>query len=213
MTCITYVYSSIKHIIAILIIPNIRRLLRQDPIIKPLQHLLRTSHSPSPRPSGPPQPSGGQGVRTAALKTYTLLGSGLSLVISLLFAGFLVSASDAGVGVTSLWIISSSCSSEYIDMKLLTGLLLLVFGHGVSSVLHSLHYFYTASSGLSTFPEFVAVGMVDGVQIDYYDSNTQREVLKQDWMEQSSAGTATTWRGTLGSSQGSQQTFKADIGF
>ncbi|CAL8237309.1 unnamed protein product, partial [Boreogadus saida] len=49
------------------------------------------------------------------------------------FQGFLVSASDARVGVTSLWIISSSCSSEYIDMKALIGLLLLVFGHGVSS--------------------------------------------------------------------------------
>ncbi|CAL8396521.1 unnamed protein product [Gadus morhua 'NCC'] len=97
--------------------------------------------------------------------------------------GFLVSASDAGVGVTSLWIISSSCSSEYIDMKALTGLLLLVFGHGVSSVLHSMQYFYTGSSGLTTFPEFVAVGMVDGVQFNYYDSNTQRTVLKQDWME------------------------------
>ena len=55
------------------------------------------------------------------------------LYLYLLFAGFLVSAPDAGVGVTSLWIISSSCSSEYIDMKALTGLLLLVFGHGVSS--------------------------------------------------------------------------------
>ena len=54
-------------------------------------------------------------------------------MIRLLSAGFLVSASDARVGVTSLWIISSSCSSEYIDMKALTGLLLLVFGHGVSS--------------------------------------------------------------------------------
>ena len=44
-----------------------------------------------------------------------------------------ISPSDVGVRVTSLWIISSSCSSEYIDMKALTGLLLLVFGHGVSS--------------------------------------------------------------------------------
>ncbi|CAL8365677.1 unnamed protein product [Arctogadus glacialis] len=68
-------------------------------------------------------------------------------------------------------------------MKALIGLPLLVFCHGVSSVLHSLQYFYTASSGLSTFPEFVAVGMVDGVQFDYYDSNIQRIVLKQDWME------------------------------
>ncbi|XP_056467434.1 major histocompatibility complex class I-related gene protein-like [Gadus chalcogrammus] len=69
-------------------------------------------------------------------------------------------------------------------MKALTGLLLLVFGHGVSSVLHSLQYFLTSSSGLPTFPEVVAVAMVDGVQIGYYDSNIQGIVLKQAWIEQ-----------------------------
>ncbi|XP_030194045.1 major histocompatibility complex class I-related gene protein-like [Gadus morhua] len=69
-------------------------------------------------------------------------------------------------------------------MKALIGLLLLVFGHDVSSVIHSLQVFSTASSGLSTFPEFVIVEMVDEVQVDYYDSNTQRIVLKQDWMDQ-----------------------------
>ena len=53
----------------------------------------------------------------------------------------------------------------------------------LSTDLHSLQYFYTASSGLSTFPEFIAVGMVDGLQFEYYDSNIQRTVLKQDWME------------------------------
>ncbi|CAL8373888.1 unnamed protein product [Boreogadus saida] len=145
-------------------------------------------------------PSGGQGVRTAALKQYTPPG------------GFLVTASDAGVGVTSLWIISSSCSSEYIDMKALIGLLLLVFGHGVSSGLHSLHYFYTASSGLSTFPEFVVVGMVDGVQMVHYDSNTQRTVLKQDWMEQVTREDPDYLERETGNYLGAQQTFKASIG-
>ncbi|CAL8239071.1 unnamed protein product [Gadus morhua 'NCC'] len=97
-------------------------------------------------------------------------------------------------------------------MKALTGLLLLVFGHGVSSVLHSLHYFYTASSGLSAFPEFVSVGMVDGVQFDYYDSNTQRIVLKQDWMKQVTSDDGDYLERNTGNSQGSQQTFKANIG-
>ncbi|CAL8393989.1 unnamed protein product [Boreogadus saida] len=69
-------------------------------------------------------------------------------------------------------------------MRVLIGLLLLVFGHGVSSVIHSLRFFYTASYGLPTFPEFVGVLMVDEVELGYYDSNSKRPVLKQDWMEQ-----------------------------
>ncbi|XP_030202524.1 H-2 class I histocompatibility antigen, Q9 alpha chain isoform X3 [Gadus morhua] len=96
-------------------------------------------------------------------------------------------------------------------MKALTGLLLLVFGHGVSSVLHSLHYFYTASSGLSTFPEFVAVGMVDGVKMLHFDSNTQRTVPKQDWMEQVTRDHPDYLERSNELSLGSQQTFKANI--
>ncbi|CAL8396515.1 unnamed protein product [Gadus morhua 'NCC'] len=98
-------------------------------------------------------------------------------------------------------------------MKALIGLLLLVFfDHGVSSVLHSLQYFYTASSGLTTFPEFVAVGMVDGVQMVHYDGNIRRTVLKQDWMEQLTRDYPDYLERSNGLSRGSQQAFKADIG-
>uniref|UniRef100_A0A8C4ZX68 Ig-like domain-containing protein n=1 Tax=Gadus morhua TaxID=8049 RepID=A0A8C4ZX68_GADMO len=73
-------------------------------------------------------------------------------------------------------------------------------------------YFLTGSSGLTTFPEFVAVGMVDGVQIDYYDSNTQRVVLKQDWMELVTIEDPDYLERNTGKAQGAQQTFKANIG-
>ncbi|XP_030202560.1 major histocompatibility complex class I-related gene protein isoform X2 [Gadus morhua] len=96
-------------------------------------------------------------------------------------------------------------------MKALIGLLLLVFGHGVSSVLHSLQYFYTASSGLPTFPEFVVVGMVDGVQMVYDDNNTQRVVLKQAWMEQVIRDDPSYLERSNGLSLGSQQAFKDNI--
>ncbi|XP_067468064.1 major histocompatibility complex class I-related gene protein-like [Thunnus thynnus] len=61
-------------------------------------------------------------------------------------------------------------------------LLLLLFCHVVSSVKHSLTYLMTGSSGLQTFPEFVAVAMVDEVQVGYCDSNSKRAEFKQDWM-------------------------------
>ncbi|XP_067468066.1 major histocompatibility complex class I-related gene protein-like isoform X2 [Thunnus thynnus] len=60
-------------------------------------------------------------------------------------------------------------------------LLLLLFCRVVSSVKHSLTYLLTGSSGLQTFPEFVAVAMVDEVQLGYCDSNITKAEPKPDW--------------------------------
>ncbi|KAK0148420.1 Major histocompatibility complex class I-related gene protein [Merluccius polli] len=51
------------------------------------------------------------------------------------------------------------------------------------AVIHSLKYFQTGSSGVSNFPEFVHVVMLDEVQIYYYDSNSQKLEVKQSWMD------------------------------
>ncbi|XP_026155531.1 uncharacterized protein LOC113126012 isoform X2 [Mastacembelus armatus] len=51
------------------------------------------------------------------------------------------------------------------------------------SVKHSLTYFTTASSGLQTFPEFVAVLIVDGVEAGYCDSDSKTAEPRQDWVE------------------------------
>ncbi|XP_056145110.1 major histocompatibility complex class I-related gene protein-like [Lampris incognitus] len=90
-------------------------------------------------------------------------------------------------------------------------ILQLIFCPLASAVTHSLKYFYTASSQVPHVPEFVSVGMVDGVNIDYYDSNTQRAVPKQDWMDQVTAGDPQYWEKQAGGLMDAQQVFKTNI--
>ncbi|XP_031423658.1 patr class I histocompatibility antigen, A-5 alpha chain-like [Clupea harengus] len=61
---------------------------------------------------------------------------------------------------------------------------ILIFLPLSSAVIHSLQYFYTATSGISNFPEFFAVGKVDGLVVSQYDSNTRNCVPRQAWMKE-----------------------------
>uniref|UniRef100_A0A3Q3N0G6 Major histocompatibility complex class I-related gene protein-like n=1 Tax=Labrus bergylta TaxID=56723 RepID=A0A3Q3N0G6_9LABR len=78
-------------------------------------------------------------------------------------------------------------------------------------LMHSLKYFYTASSEVTNFPEFVIVGMVDDFQIDYYDSNTRRDVPKQDWMKKATEDRAEYWEWETEKLKGVQQRFKVGL--
>lgn len=76
---------------------------------------------------------------------------------------------------------------------------------------HSMRYFFTASSGIPNFPEFVVVGMVDEVQIVHYDSETMRTKPKQEWMKKVTEHDPQYWEGETGFNTGAQQIFKVNI--
>ncbi|XP_008304198.1 H-2 class I histocompatibility antigen, K-K alpha chain-like, partial [Stegastes partitus] len=95
-------------------------------------------------------------------------------------------------------------------MKSLILMFLLGIGR-VKAVTHSLKYFYTGSCQVPNFPEFVAVGMVDEVQMVHYDSNTRTPVPKQDWMDEAAKDDPKYWERNIGSFMGSQQIFKDNI--
>nr|AIL25833.1 MHC class I antigen [Scatophagus argus] len=82
---------------------------------------------------------------------------------------------------------------------------------GAAAVTHSLKYFYTGSSGVPNFPEFVAVGLVDDVEMVHYDSNTRTTEPKQDWMKKVTADDPQYLDRNTGNLVGSQQVFKASI--
>uniref|UniRef100_A0A3Q3GLD5 MHC class I-like antigen recognition-like domain-containing protein n=1 Tax=Labrus bergylta TaxID=56723 RepID=A0A3Q3GLD5_9LABR len=77
--------------------------------------------------------------------------------------------------------------------------------------MHSMKYFLTASSEVPNFPEFVTVGMVDDIQVGYYDSNTKRAEPKQDWMKKVTEDKADYWERQTERGVDHQQLFKVRL--
>ncbi|XP_018529617.1 H-2 class I histocompatibility antigen, Q9 alpha chain [Lates calcarifer] len=81
--------------------------------------------------------------------------------------------------------------------------------NSAAAVIHSLKYFYTASSQVPNFPEFVAVGMFDEDQIAYYDSKIRTTEPRQDWMNK--VVDPQYWERSTGIFSATQPNFKANI--
>ncbi|XP_074469572.1 major histocompatibility complex class I-related gene protein-like [Sebastes fasciatus] len=98
-----------------------------------------------------------------------------------------------------------------VPMEPLIVTLLTISLHGAAAVTHSMKYIHTGSTGVPNFPEFVVVGLVDEVQMYYYDSNTRRAEPKQDWMNNVTEDYPQFWEGEAEKCMGYQQEFKVGI--
>uniref|UniRef100_A0A668AHK4 Ig-like domain-containing protein n=1 Tax=Myripristis murdjan TaxID=586833 RepID=A0A668AHK4_9TELE len=98
----------------------------------------------------------------------------------------------------------------FLQMCLLL-LLIINFCLFSAHMLHSLKNFYTASTEVPNFPEFVVVGLVDDVQMIHYDSNTQRAEAKQDWMNRFTADDPQYLERETERFKGLQQIYKANV--
>ncbi|GAA6076772.1 H-2 class I histocompatibility antigen, Q10 alpha chain-like [Tachysurus ichikawai] len=81
-----------------------------------------------------------------------------------------------------------SCSLVKVLLFLMNGFL------QTSAVTHSLQYLYTAITPQINLPEFTAVGLVDGGQIVYYDSNIRKMIPKTEWIQKVSADDPDYWK-------------------
>ncbi|KAK9538424.1 hypothetical protein VZT92_003595 [Zoarces viviparus] len=100
---------------------------------------------------------------------------------------------------------------RHLTVEPLIASLLMMHLHGAAAVTHSMKNFDTASSGVTNFPEYVTVGLVDDVVVDHYDSNTRRVEPKQDWMSRLTADDPQYWQRNTERSVNNQQVFKADM--
>ncbi|KAM9838520.1 major histocompatibility complex class I-related gene protein-like [Aulostomus maculatus] len=96
-------------------------------------------------------------------------------------------------------------------MNTATFLLLVAGAQHAAAVTHSLKYFYTSSSQVPNFPEFVSVGLVNGVETVRFDSNTKKAEAKQDWMERSTADDPGYWEGETRNFINAWQVYKNNI--
>lgn len=89
-------------------------------------------------------------------------------------------------------------------------ILVLLFGLKLTvAEIHSYGYIYTGTSGIAGFPEFVSVGLVDGQQVSYFDTDTMKMVPRQEWVN--GAVDSDFWNRNAQIFIGAHQNFKNNI--
>ncbi|XP_036455153.1 H-2 class I histocompatibility antigen, Q9 alpha chain-like [Colossoma macropomum] len=89
--------------------------------------------------------------------------------------------------------------------------ILTVYIHLTSAGSHSLQYFYTTVTPGIHFPEFTIVGLVDGEQIDYYDSNIRKMISRNEWIKKVHADDTEYWHRETQTAQDHQEAFKENL--
>ncbi|KAM9447110.1 major histocompatibility complex class I-related gene protein-like [Clarias gariepinus] len=72
-------------------------------------------------------------------------------------------------------------------------LFLMIIVPQMSAITHTLQYLYTALTPGINVPEFTAVGLVDGQQAVYYDSNIRKTIPKTEWILKIGANNPDYW--------------------
>uniref|UniRef100_A0AAR2L3F4 Ig-like domain-containing protein n=1 Tax=Pygocentrus nattereri TaxID=42514 RepID=A0AAR2L3F4_PYGNA len=90
-------------------------------------------------------------------------------------------------------------------------LLLMVQIPLTSAASHSLKYLSTGVTPGIHFPEFIAVGLVDGELFEYYDSNIRKVIPKTEWIKKINADVPDYWNKSTGIAQGNQDISRVNI--
>ncbi|KAK3520963.1 hypothetical protein QTP86_015713, partial [Hemibagrus guttatus] len=77
-----------------------------------------------------------------------------------------------------------------------------------SAATHSLQYFYTGVTPGINFPEFIAVGLLDGEQFMSYDSNIRKMIPKTEWIQKISTDDPDYWKNQTHDMQSDQEKLK-----
>ncbi|XP_053509790.1 BOLA class I histocompatibility antigen, alpha chain BL3-7 [Ictalurus furcatus] len=83
--------------------------------------------------------------------------------------------------------------------------------HLSSAVTHSLQYVYTGVTTGINFPEYTALGQVDGQRFGYYDSKIRKMIPKTEWIQKINADNPDYWNRETQKQQGWQEIFKVDM--